>query len=107
MGTFPNRVRATLALGLALAVLASTANARHYDTAPNLQRDTRGRIERSHAATDQFRKSNPCPATGKTSGACPGYVIDHVIPLYRGGPDAPANMQWQSQQEAKAKDKIE
>jgi len=51
-------------------------------------------------------KSHPCPATGKTTGACKGYVIDHVVPLKRGGADAPANMQWQTTAAAKAKDKM-
>ena len=51
--------------------------------------------------------SHPCPATGKTSGACKGYVVDHVVPLKGGGADAPANMQWQTVAEAKAKDMIE
>jgi hypothetical protein len=50
---------------------------------------------------------HPCPATGGTSGACMGYVIDHVVPLKRGGTDAPRDMQWQTTAEAKAKDKIE
>jgi hypothetical protein len=54
-----------------------------------------------------FQKSHPCPATGKTSGACKGYVIDHVVPLKRGGADAPSNMQWQTTAAAKAKDRIE
>ena len=36
--------------------------------------------------------SHPCPATGKTYGACKGYVIDHVDPLKRGGSDGPGNM---------------
>jgi 5-methylcytosine-specific restriction endonuclease McrA len=34
-------------------------------------------------------------------------VIDHVVPLSRGGADAPSNMQWQTVREAKAKDKWE
>jgi hypothetical protein len=37
----------------------------------------------------------------------PGYVIDHVVPLKRGGADAPRNMQWQTIEAAKAKDKWE
>ncbi len=47
------------------------------------------------------------PLHGKTSGACPGYVGDHVVPLKRGGADRPSNMQWQGTAEAKAKDKWE
>jgi hypothetical protein len=30
-----------------------------------------------------------------------------VIALKRGGPDEPANMQWQTKAEARAKDRIE
>jgi 5-methylcytosine-specific restriction endonuclease McrA len=70
-------------------------------------RDSRGRIVRSRTARSCFMQSHPCPSTGKTYGACKGYVIDHVVPLKRGGADAPSNMQWQTTAEAKAKDKIE
>jgi hypothetical protein len=34
-------------------------------------------------------------------------LIDHVVPLKRGGADSPGNMQWQTIAAAKAKDKIE
>jgi len=51
-------------------------------------------VERSASARAAFRKIIPCPATGRTSGACPGWHVDHVIPLACGGPDHPANMQW-------------
>ena len=33
----------------------------------------------------------------------PGYVVDHIISLQCGGADSPANMQWLSVDEAKAK----
>lgn len=75
--------------------------------AVDVPRDAHGRIQRSRKAKGDFKHSNPCPATGKTSGSCPGYVIDHVIPLKRGGSDSPANMQWQTRADAKAKDKWE
>jgi hypothetical protein len=34
-------------------------------------------------------------------------VIDHIVPLKRGGADSPDNMQWQSIEESKAKDRLE
>ena len=72
-----------------------------------VKRDPNGKIHRSAAAKGDFKKSHPCPSTGKSSGACPGYVIDHVKPLKRGGADSPSNMQWQTTAAAKAKDKTE
>lgn len=88
------------ALTLPLTVIAAEA-------IPGIARDKHGRIARSTAAKTAFKKEHPCPATGKSNGACPGYVIDHIIALKRGGPDAPANMQWQTVAEAKAKDRWE
>ena len=75
--------------------------------APGVPRDSHGRIARSPQAKNAFKRSHPCPSTGKSSGACPGYVIDHVTPLKRGGADHPSNMQWQTTEAAKIKDKTE
>jgi hypothetical protein len=72
-----------------------------------IQRTAQGRIERSAAAKHAFEASQRCPATGRTSGPCKGYVIDHVKPLACGGTDAPSNMQWQSEAAAKIKDRTE
>jgi hypothetical protein len=66
-----------------------------------------GAQARDPAQVRAFRKSHPCPATGKAAGACPGYVVDHRLPLCAGGADAPANMQWQALAESKLKDKRE
>ena len=74
---------------------------------PSVQRDKHGKIKRSGAAKDAFKRENPCPSTGKSSGSCPGYVIDHKNPLECGGADAPSNMQWQTVADGKAKDKTE
>ena len=50
--------------------------------------------KRNPANRRAFHSSNPCPSTGKTSGPCPGYHVDHVVPLACGGSDKPSNMQW-------------
>ena len=55
---------------------------------------------RSSSARNEFIRDNPRPYGGK-------YIVDHVIPLKRGGADAPYNMQWQSEAAALAKDKWE
>jgi len=49
--------------------------------------------------------THPYPATGRTSGACPAYVKDHVKPLKCGGPAAVSNPEWKTIRDAKAKDK--
>jgi hypothetical protein len=64
-------------------------------------------VKRSHAAIAAFKRANPCPATGRPSGKCPGYVIDHINPLACGGEDAPSNMQWQTRAESLEKDRWE
>jgi hypothetical protein len=70
-------------------------------------RSANGKIARSPGARRAFQAGHPCPANGETSGACPGYVIDHIKPLKRGGADSPSNMQWQTAAAAKAKDRVE
>ena len=83
----------TLLIAAAFAVclvLPSTAPAKQYQSA---------------SVKREFQLTHPCPATGRTSGACPGFVKDRVIPLAGGGPDAPSNMQWQTRADAKAKDR--
>lgn len=78
-----------------------------YSRAASVRRTSIGRVTRSSSARRSFRKSNPCPSTGQTSGVCPGHVMDHVAPLKRGGADHPSNMQWQTTEAAKIKDKTE
>jgi hypothetical protein len=76
-------------------------------TSSIVRASSHGKIKRSVAAKDAFKRQQPCPSTGNGSGACPGYVIDHVKPLECGGADAPSNMQWQTIADGKAKDKTE
>jgi hypothetical protein len=70
-------------------VLPGSASAKHH---------------RSASVKREFQLTRRCPATGRTSGACPGYVKDHVVPLACGGPDTVSNLQWQTIRAAKAKD---
>ena len=74
------------------ALLSSPLSAREY---------------RSREVTREFQREHPCPSTGKTSGACPGYRKDHIKPLACGGSDAVSNMQWQTVAAARAKDRWE
>ena len=62
---------------------------------------------RSLQVKHEFQRQHPCPATNQTTGPCPGYIKDHIVPLACGGPDSVANLQWQTIAEAKAKDKWE
>ena len=85
----------------------STKSKHNSNYAIGVKRNSSGRIARSSKATSAFKKSHPCPSTGKSSGSCKGYVIDHVQALKHGGADAPSNMQWQTKEAAKLKDKTE
>jgi hypothetical protein len=86
---------------------ASSRHSSHERAYPGVKRDVHGRIARDSHAKEAFRRAHACPATGKTYGACPGWVVDHVQALKHGGADAPWNMQWQTRAAAKAKDRIE
>src|SRR5438552_19165428 len=73
---------------------ATHSGGSHSKADTGVKRDSHGKIARSEKAKDEFRKSHPCPSTGKAHGACPGYVIDHKQGLKHGGADEPFNMQW-------------
>ncbi len=91
------------------AVRTYHAPANHHTKAlaSTTARTSHGKIKRSATAKHAFERANACPSTGKTSGSCPCYVIDHVQPLCKGGADHPANMQWQTVAAGKAKDRVE
>lgn len=71
------------------------------------KRDCHGKIQRSQAQVAAFKRGHPCPANGKIRGACPGYIVDHIKALCVCGKDRPSNMQWQTVEEAKKKDRTE
>jgi len=70
-------------------------------TASTQARDANGHIVRSESAKHSFEVQSGYPH-GR-----PGYVVDHIRPLACGGADEPSNMQWQTIEAAKAKDKWE
>lgn len=65
------------------------------------------KTHRSTTTRHAFVKQQACPATDRHRLPCPGYIIDHITPLACGGQDTPANMQWQTKADAKAKDRWE
>lgn len=59
-----------------------------------IRRDADGKIIRRADVLRAFRELYPCPSTGQTRGACPGWNIDHTIPLACLGIDIVGNLQW-------------
>ena len=57
-------------------------------------RDDDGSIHRNTSVLREYQKIHPCPSTGRTTGKCPGWSLDHVIPLACGGCDSIENLQW-------------
>jgi hypothetical protein len=92
---------------LAAALLAVTMIAGCATSATSGGATYSGFSTRSSSARADFMKSNPCPSTGKSSGACPGFAVDHKRPLAAGGNDHKSNMQWLSNSEHKAKTRAE
>jgi hypothetical protein len=83
--------------GIALAALASCIALGPMASASQ---------HRSRAVMREFQRAS-LPLDGRTTGRCPGYIKDHVIPLACGGPDTVANLEWQTFADARAKDRRE
>lgn len=62
---------------------------------------------RSKAALRVFIQAQACPSTGLHKFPCPGWQVDHIIPLKCLGLDDPENMQWLTVEDHKAKTKRE
>ena len=88
--------------------LSVRARSRHVITtripASEAQRRCAARSRNSPPLQGQGRDG--VTQTGYPHGR-PGYVVDHIIPLKRGGADEPWNMQWQTIAAGKAKDATE
>jgi hypothetical protein len=63
--------------------------------------------ERSRTLRAEFQRSNPCPSTGKPTGSCPGWHVDHRDALVCGGRDELANLQWLPVAEHREKTRVE
>ena len=57
-------------------------------------RNADGSIHRRSDVLRAFKKIHPCPATGLSTGACPGWAINHNYPLACGGLDIVSNLMW-------------
>lgn len=62
---------------------------------------------RSKAVVKLFKATTVCPSTGQKTKRCPGYIVDHIIPLCADGPDTLDNLQYQTLEQSKIKDKWE
>lgn len=85
-------IRALVLLLLLAGPAIAATDARICGTGP--QRDPDGRIHRSRDVLRDYQSIHPCPSTGLTTGKCPGWALDHVVPLACGGCDAIINLQW-------------
>jgi 5-methylcytosine-specific restriction endonuclease McrA len=61
------------------------------------------REQRSRLVISEFKRQHPCPATNSTHGPCPGWEVDHILPLCDGGKDHVSNLQWLTVEEHKIK----
>lgn len=53
-----------------------------------------GTIRRRSDVLTAYKKFHPCPVTGLSTGTCPGWQMNHIIPLSSGGCDSVSNLMW-------------
>lgn len=71
------------------------------------KRDAGGEILRDSKVITAYRKVHKCPSTGKYTGACPDYALNHMVPLACGGCDAVWNMSWMRNDIKALEDRVE
>lgn len=70
-------------------------------------RNADGAIKRSSSVVAAFKRIWPCPSTHLPAGPCPGYKINHAIPLACGGKDEVSNLIWMRDDAKKIQDSYE
>ena len=58
------------------------------------ERYENGRIKRSSTVLRRFAEVFPCPSTLQPVTSCPGWQVNHTIPLASGGCDSQINLNW-------------
>ena len=73
-------------------------DATYRERSSAIDRELHDRAVKTQHAKEEFATAHPCPATGATTGSCPGYVIECIAP----DPADPsrcfdgANLQWRA-----------
>lgn len=80
--------------GVLTPVAPATDPLKEYRQCGEPSRLADGSIHRRSDVINAYRKLHPCPSTGKNTGACSGWALDHIIPLASGGCDAVSNLAW-------------
>lgn len=65
------------------------------------------RPARSRAEVRAYQRETICPSTGKFGAPCPGYQVDHIIPLCWGGADDRTQFQYLTIAEHRLKTKAD
>ena len=92
------RLFLTALIFLLLQSCATTSQKHHSHIYCNTcARSSDGHIYRDMGARKTFMEQSGYP-NGRQ-----GYVVDHIVPLYKGGADTPDNMQWVTIKEHKMK----
>ena len=92
------RQYAVILLLVLLQSCSTTSNKHHSSVYCAIcVRHSDGRIKRDAYVKKTFMRQSGYP-NGRE-----GYVVDHIIPLYKGGEDTPENMQWLTKEQHKEK----
>ncbi|MCX6112563.1 MAG: HNH endonuclease signature motif containing protein [Proteobacteria bacterium] len=93
------RLLLAILLSLSFQSCSTTYNTHHSSVycITCVRDDNDGHIHRDMAARKAFMEQSGYP-DGRAS-----YVVDHIVPLYKGGKDTPENMQWLTIEQHKEK----